>query len=175
MTADDRLLFEACGLRCTRQRRLVFDTLRSTTSHPTADELYQLCIRHMPGLSLATVYNALEKLVDAGLVRKLPGAGANGSARYDAATDDHPHARCTRTGRVADLPDDAAEKLLRNIPKRVIRELEEHLGFKVDRVQIELLGEFLNENNSDESNEADESQVESHRLADDDEQQTRAA
>lgn len=142
MTAKERLLFEAHGLRCTRQRSLVFQTLCATQSHPTADELYQSCSEHMPGLSLATVYNALEKLVDVGLVQKLPGVGANGSSRYDATVDDHPHARCTRTGRIADLPEQAADKLLRNIPKRLIRELEQELGFKVDRIQIELLGEF---------------------------------
>lgn len=142
MTAKDRLLFEAHGLRCTRQRSLVFETLRTTTSHPTADELYQNCSEQMPGLSLATVYNALEKLVEVGLVQKLPGVGTNGSARYDATVDDHPHARCMRSGRVADLPEEAADKILRNIPKRLIRELEHKLGFRVDRIHIELLGEF---------------------------------
>lgn len=138
-----REVFESRGLRCTRQRQLVYETLCHTASHPTADELYQMCSQRMPGLSLATVYNALEKLADAGLVHKLAGVGVNGSARYDAATCDHPHARCVRTGRIADLPDHAADKLIRNIPKRLLKELEEELGFKVEKVQIELLGEFV--------------------------------
>ena len=141
----ERQLFEAHGLRCTRQRRLVYRTLCSTTSHPTADELYQMCCKDMPGLSLATVYNALEKLVEVGLAQKLPGMGVNGSARYDATVNEHPHARCTRSGKVADVPDVAAERILRNIPKRVLKELEQELGFKVERVQIELLGEFVSE------------------------------
>lgn len=155
MTAKDRLLFEAHGLRCTRQRTLVFETLRSTASHPTADELYQRCSEQMPGLSLATVYNALEKLVEVGLVQKLPGMGVNGSARYDAIIDDHPHARCTRSGRVADLPEEVADKIVRNIPKKLIRELEQQLGFRVDRIQIELLGEFDHTQASDANSQAE--------------------
>lgn len=136
-------ILESHGLRWTRQRQVVFEALQHTKSHPTAEELHQMCCQTMPGMSLATVYNALEKLADADLVTKLPGAGVNGSARYDAAVDDHPHVRCTRTGRIADLPDEVSDRIVKNIPKRLIRELENELGFRVNKVQIELLGEFV--------------------------------
>jgi len=55
----------------------------------------------MPNISLATVYNNLEMLVESGLAVKLAGER---SARYDAECTPHAHARCTGCGTVINMP-----------------------------------------------------------------------
>lgn len=97
-----RKALEETGHRYTEQRAAVYRFLSSTTSHPNADEVFQEVRSEVPGISLATVYKSLETLVSCGLASKL--TYSDGSARYDARTDPHHHARCTSCGRVMDVP-----------------------------------------------------------------------
>lgn len=89
------------GHRFTRQREAVFDVLRATRSHPTADEIFRVVRRRIPDISLATVYKALEAFEGAGLCLRL--SHGDGPARYDARVDEHHHLRCVDCGRVIDL------------------------------------------------------------------------
>jgi Fe2+ or Zn2+ uptake regulation protein len=134
-------LFSQHNLRCTRQRRALYEALFSTSRHPTADELFQQVARTDTDISLATVYNTLEAFCRAGLAQKLAN-GNGGGARYDATTHNHLHLRDEATGRVADVPDDLGDKLLASIPPETIAQLEKQLGFKVNQLQIELVGQF---------------------------------
>lgn len=138
-TAD---LFARHGLRCTKQRHALYAALTQTRCHPTADELYRTVQDHLPGVSLATVYNTLDKLTAAGLIQKLPDAGCNGSARYDAHADQHTHLRDAATGEIRDAPDDLSEELLAQIQDEVLAKIKARTGFEVEQVQIELVGRF---------------------------------
>src|SRR5271165_1627199 len=80
------------GWRYTRQRAAIYDHIHSTTEHPTAEEVFRTVRQQIPNLSLATVYNSLEALVDAGLATKL--TSSDGPARYDGRLDAHYHLRC---------------------------------------------------------------------------------
>lgn len=151
MRDDMPQLFASCGLRCTRQRKAIYDALAASRQHPTADELFRLVTgdadgqgsnADAAGVSLATVYNTLEAFCQAGLAHKLPGAGENGSSRYDAVRGNHLHMRCEKTGAVADVPDALGQRVLNHIPARILADLEAELGFKVNHVQIELVGRF---------------------------------
>ena len=77
---NTRYLFIRSSLRCTTQRVALFDTLRNCKSHPTAEELFRMVKPGMVSLSLATVYNTLDTLCEAGLAQKLP--TPNGTCRY---------------------------------------------------------------------------------------------
>lgn len=101
---EDRLrhILGVKGQRYTHQRAAVYRYLCSTTSHPTADDVFTAVRAEIPDISLATVYKALETLVGCELATKL--AYADGSARYDGRTDPHPHARCVRCDAVTDVP-----------------------------------------------------------------------
>ena len=134
--------FSEHGLRCTRQRRAIFKALSNSRDHPTADELFKLVKSGDDKLSLATVYNTLEAFCSAGLAYKLSGCGGNGSTRYDAGGDDHMHLRCRKTGHIADVPDDLGKRILEYIPTDLLEELQKRTGFKVNKVQLDLLGEF---------------------------------
>ena len=55
--------------------------------HPTAEDLYRAVRSSMPRISLATVYKALEALVETGVAAKLPPVdGDSGTATTPAAT-----------------------------------------------------------------------------------------
>ena len=144
MTSDSHIqdLFTHAGLRCTRQRAALYRALSQSRSHPTADDLYRELGGKTGSLSLATVYNTLEAFCRAGIAQRLPAAGGNGSARYDALRDNHLHLRCQKTGQVADVPDQLGDKILRHIPRETLAELEEELGFEISQVQIELIGRY---------------------------------
>ncbi|MEG1507006.1 MAG: Fur family transcriptional regulator [Akkermansia sp.] len=59
------------GLRLTRQRQEVYQTLLEQRDHPTAGEVYLRVRNKMPSISLATVYNCLDALVVHKLVKQV--------------------------------------------------------------------------------------------------------
>jgi Fur family ferric uptake transcriptional regulator len=90
------------GRRLTPQRRLVYHTLAGTQSHPDAEQLIGMVRRRDPRVSVATVYNTLRLLADAGWILELRGLGPK--TRYDANTGEHDHFTCRACGRVEDIP-----------------------------------------------------------------------
>ncbi|MEM9348298.1 MAG: transcriptional repressor [Planctomycetota bacterium] len=135
-------LFAKHELRCTKQRTAIYNALTHTRCHPTADELFRQVQDELPGVSLATVYNTLEAFSNAGLISKMPDAGCNGSARYDAHREPHTHLRDRCTGKVADAPDDISQLIFDHVPQHVLDTIRERTGFAVDEVQVELVGKF---------------------------------
>ena len=105
MTPAAATRLHKAGYRVTKQRTAVYDYLRSTDSHPTAEAIYQSVRRQVPQISLATIYKAVDSLVDVGLVSRIQ-RGAS-SARYDAAVEDHVHCRCLGCDGVWDAAHDA--------------------------------------------------------------------
>ena len=87
--------------RRSRQREEILGFLRSTDSHPTAQQIYEAILKDFPSLSLGTVYRNLGILEDQGHIRKLQ----YGSTfdRYDADTGSHYHFICKRCGGVYDI------------------------------------------------------------------------
>jgi len=114
----------------------VYGALASTKSHPTAEELHRMVESRSPGMSLATVYNTLEVLCGAGLVRRVPTAG-NTPARYDADTSAHLHI-VNEDGVVMDIPADLAAEILASLPKGIERRLADCCGRRVSHVSIQM-------------------------------------
>ncbi|MCP2637494.1 transcriptional repressor [Microbacterium sp. HD4P20] len=100
-SADAVERLRGAGLRVTEPRRAVVDALGSRP-HASADELYEVVARTVPGTSLQSVYNALGDFVDAGLVRRIEPAGRPGlfELRVD---DNHHHLVCSECGAVEDV------------------------------------------------------------------------
>jgi Fur family transcriptional regulator, peroxide stress response regulator len=136
---DLRRALEEAGWRYTRQRAAVYDYLCSVTSHPTAEQVFCHVRQRMASISLATVYKALEALVDAELAAKLPDAG--GAARYDCRGEPHYHLRCTRTGQVCDIPLPFDPHLLNKLDPKLIETLHRR-GFRVTGHKLEVVGYF---------------------------------
>lgn len=139
--AELRQALEKTGCRLTRQRAAVFDYLRSANSHPTAEQVCTAVRQQIPDISLATVYKALETLVEARLATKL--SDADGPARYDCRSEAHYHLRCAKSGRVIDLPTPYDPKLLDKLDPNLLVELQRQ-GFQVTGHRLELVGYFQN-------------------------------
>ena len=137
LMATTRDLFAGQNLRCTNQRLALYDALSQRTDHPTAEELYRMVKPRTRHISLATVYNTLEALCEAGLARKLP--TSNGTSRYDADPREHLHV-CFRDGdEIRDVPSDLGDKLRACLHCSVIDEIEERMGVEIDGLTIQLL------------------------------------
>ncbi len=108
---------ERGGLRWTRQREHVFEVLLKWRDHPTADEVFVRTREVMPSISLATVYNCLETLVQCGLVRTVH--KERESTRYCPNLREHAHFCDKVSGRMfdVDLPHEVLEQLKSLLPK----------------------------------------------------------
>ena len=86
--------------RNTRQRQLVLDTVRATSEHPTADEIYTAIRKVDEHVSRGTVYRNLNLLAEEGVIRAIK---TPGGSRFDWNCSEHAHIICTSCGKVADL------------------------------------------------------------------------
>jgi len=98
-----KVLGEA-GLRPTRQRIAISALLFSgDPRHVVVDDLHREASAHGIAMSLATVYNTMRQLADAGLVRRIAVPGER--TVYDVSTGDHHHFYIADEDRVMDIPD----------------------------------------------------------------------
>lgn len=138
-TQELRADLEACGSRCTPQRLAVYAFLLRSEHHPTAEEVFQDVRMILPRISLATVYKALEAFVACGRATKL--TAGDGSARYDARSDRHYHARCLRCGSLHDLATPYDPHLIDKLDPGLTDRLRLR-GFLVTGYRLELVGFF---------------------------------
>ena len=104
------------GLRSTPQREVVFSVLLNKRDHPTADEVYARVRSEMPTISLATVYNCLETLVQCNLVRAVN--FERGPTRYCPNLHPHAHFHDEQTGETydVDLPPGLTDQVKQILP-----------------------------------------------------------
>lgn len=88
-------------MRLTTQRQIILEELGKVTSHPTANEVYDMVRKRLPRIGLGTVYRNLELMADSGIILKLEVGGTQ--KRFDATVAPHYHVRCTACGKVDDI------------------------------------------------------------------------
>lgn len=117
------------GLRPTPQRETVFQVLLEKRDHPTADEVFARVKDAMPTISLATVYNCLEALVQHGLVRAVNFERA--PTRY--CPNLHPHAH---------FHDESGSTLDIDLPPSLLDQLQALLprGYSARHIEINFHG-----------------------------------
>lgn len=115
------------GFRFTPQRQQVYDVLVAKRDHPTAEEVFIRAKRQMPEISMATVYNCLDALVQSGLARQV--TVDRGAARFCPNMQEHCHFYCDTCNHVfdVDLPEGSPEFALAK-------------GFKANRFEIAIHG-----------------------------------
>jgi len=117
------------GLRSTRQRHHVYDVLLQKRDHPTAEEVFVRAKQEMPDISLATVYNCLDTLVQCDLVKQVNLDRA--PTRYCPNMGEHCHFYCDQCGRAFDI----------DLPGgRSAAEVQMPKGFKATRYEISIRG-----------------------------------
>lgn len=92
---------EISGLRMTRQRQGVYRTLMQERNHPTANDVFMRVKDRLPNISLATVYNCLEALVQHGIIRQVN--FDRESSRYCSNLSEHGHFHDEVTGVIHDI------------------------------------------------------------------------
>jgi len=130
-TLDAPARLAAAGERVTRQRVLVADHLAAAGRQLTADELFRAIRRVEPTIGRATVFRTVERLVDAGVARRLELDG-HVYAYVACRPAHHHHLSCTRCGRVEDID----EAYVRPIADR----LADDLGFEIDDARLDFYG-----------------------------------
>jgi len=84
-----------------RQRELILEYLKNTTSHPTAEQIYAELKPIYPTLSLSTVYRNVNMLADDGVICRLD--TGQGVERFDADLRGHNHFICLQCKQVTDV------------------------------------------------------------------------
>jgi Fe2+ or Zn2+ uptake regulation protein len=116
---------EIGGLRMTRQRREVYRILMQDRDHPTAHDVFMRVKDQLPTISLATVYNCLEALVQHGIVRQVN--FDREPSRYCPNLDEHGHFHDESTGVIHDVrfkPGVSLVDLLDLPPGALIKDVE---------------------------------------------------
>src|SRR5438128_12125911 len=108
----------AAGIRVTPQRLAVYEVLRESGDHLSAETIFQRVRATQPSLSLATVYRTLEMLRDAGLAVE----GRLGDSRnfYETNVEPHFHLVCIDCHTVRDLDPEQAVQLQREMTARSV-------------------------------------------------------
>ena len=88
-------------VRKTKQREAILGVLKGTTSHPTADWVYEQVRREIPNISLGTVYRNLKLLQQEGKILGLEFAAT--VTRFDGRTQNHYHFICQQCGLLFNL------------------------------------------------------------------------
>lgn len=119
--------FRASGRKVTPQRVAVFEVLCERGGHPTVDQIYREVRKRFPMISLNTVYQIMEALVQMKIVSPL--VHGLEAARYETDPSPHHHAICVACKRIIDIFD---PDLGRVRPPRVVKDRFQVLGHRVE-------------------------------------------
>lgn len=106
-------IFKEKKLKLTPQRLAVYQYLKGTKEHPSAETIYKALHPTYPTMSLATVYKALKTLVEVDLIQEIN--IGEGNFRYDGNAEQHVHMQCVHCSRVDDLYDVNLDELNKTI------------------------------------------------------------
>lgn len=115
--------------RNTNQRRLIYEVLKSTDTHPTADWIYERVRKEIPNISLGTVYRNLKVLKEEGKIIEISDGK---QSRFDARTDKHFHFKCISCNGIFDVD---ADSLI-----EIDRTKLERMGFFMEDVDVVFTG-----------------------------------
>ena len=102
------------GQRFSHQRERIYQAVRDSGEHPTAEMVYQSLKPEMPRLSLGTVYRNLHQMAQEGRLTEIQGV----VVRFDGCTAPHTHLRCLRCGGVFDLKEIPNDRTLDDLAAR---------------------------------------------------------
>lgn len=94
-----------------KQREIIYDTLKNNAIHPTAENLYSIIKKEQPNtnLGIATVYRNLNKMADCGIIKRIE--GLEDCEHFDHNTHNHYHFICEKCKRVFDIEADIAPEI----------------------------------------------------------------
>ncbi len=122
------------GMQFTATRRIVLEEVFSDHEHFDADQLVERLSHRKDGrrVGRATVYRALNSMVEAGLLRKVARANDREVYEHDYGYPQHDHLICTKTGEMIEFRNDVIRELIEKVAA-------EH-GFQVTGHRLEVYG-----------------------------------
>lgn len=115
-----------------RKREAIYNAVRATKVHPTAEWVYEALKPDYPDISLGTIYRNLKKFCENGKIRSV--GVISGQEHFDGDTSKHGHFVCDACGRVLDI----FEPL---VDEKTIEGIERKHAFRIDREDILFAGE----------------------------------
>ena len=90
------------GIRPSVQRLAIFEYVRKSCQHPTAEVVYEALCDELGSLSLTTVYNTLKLFSENGIIKLL--TIDSDQVRADGFNDVHGHFLCSKCRKLYDFP-----------------------------------------------------------------------
>ena len=84
----------------TKYEKAIYDLINSSAGHLTVEQMFSSLRKQYPSVVLATVYNNVNRLWEAGLIRRISVEGM--PDRYDRILR-HDHLVCRSCGRLSDI------------------------------------------------------------------------
>lgn len=84
----------------TKYEKAIYDIINASHAHLTANEVFEKLKLRFPTVVLATVYNNLNKICEAGLIRKV---SVEGMPDWYDTIKKHDHLVCKQCGRIVDV------------------------------------------------------------------------
>lgn len=110
-----------------KKREAILGAIRSTTTHPTAEWVYQNLKPQYPDLSLGTVYRNIAQFKENGLIVSV--GVVNGQERFDGNVKPHSHFVCSACGAVIDVSGEY-------VGKEAGARVAERYQFRVDSSEV---------------------------------------
>ena len=114
------------GYKVTPQRLAICKYVLSSKDHPTAEQIHSKISKEHPTISLNTIYQTMDMLVELGLVHELRFSG--NSSRFDSNTSIHVNIICRNCGKIRDFESDG---------------IQEHWSYIVEEMKVKPLTQRL--------------------------------
>lgn len=109
-----------------KQRQLVYESLKTRKDHPTVEMIYQDLKKENPSIGIATVYRNVSELCEDGKVKRIKTKDA--SDRYDGNDMKHIHMECNNCHEIFDIKlDDTEDKNLDNEFNKMLKSIDAQL------------------------------------------------
>lgn len=125
---EERL--KSAGIQPTLQRVMICRFVLCDADHPTAEEVHTWAEKNLTKVSLATVYNTLNTLVQAGLLKEFR-FPVSDKVVYDNNLEEHHHFFDTNSQKIIDIAHDKIQ-------------IDNKMGgqYKVDEMSLFMTGTF---------------------------------
>ncbi|KRM04837.1 MAG: transcriptional repressor [Liquorilactobacillus ghanensis] len=118
-------------IKNTPQRQVILSYLMTSHEHPSIEMIFNYVRGNGFSVSLATVYNTLQLLIDHNLIIEIA-SDSGGHMRYDYFEEPHYHVICVNCNKIVDVFDKSY--------KRLETEAMEKTGYQVFNSQYEVYG-----------------------------------
>jgi Fur family ferric uptake transcriptional regulator len=123
---------QTLGYRLTPQRQLVWDVLRRSGGHVTAEDICAEIQHTIPGFNIASVYRTLELLERIGLVRTSHLGDGRRTYELDEGSEGHHHLVCESCHTTTHFGPGPVAALR--------RQLERDYGYRFDDLELVVFG-----------------------------------